>query len=509
MDIKGINFQYNFDITKTYEEEGNWIVEGLCATSDLDLQGDIITQRALELSAKDLEEYSTVLHNHNEDEAIGKVIRSESVEDGLWLKVFISKTVPDIWQKIKEGVLNKFSIRGKVLEAKKTWIEKLQKFVKFILRMKLVEASIVAVPANAKARTLRWYIEKALDEFEKNGGELETMNEKELEELANKNQTDQVDSPSPYIQELGSQEEKQDGNVPEDEEELIEAVDEPDLENTDETKVESTKVDKQENKKSSAESEEIKGFPAPEKLWQEWSEYCKGKSASGTTANELVWDVWVEFCKYKGYPYPYPYPYARPFVPQARLRELISLLDEWIEDEEDPDTKTMLEEIRSILRNLTGERYPYPYPYPYPKPSNRTTKSENLSEEKIEKIGRKISAKRLAELKKLAETLQSLIAELTGETKTNQAEKQEVIKKDELKSETKDEPKEDSSKVSKDIEEKFVNTFENLTKNLLKRIENLENVAGKSQVIKGQEDEEGEAEKGSVWKGVIRPLYEK
>src|SRR3990172_13167261 len=119
--MKPVRFECSIDIHKAYEDEGNWIVEGFAATSDFDLQEDIITQQAIEASAKDLIENSTVLHNHNADEAIGKVEKSEAREGGLWLKIFISKTAPDIWQKITEGVLNKFSIRGKILDAKKEW----------------------------------------------------------------------------------------------------------------------------------------------------------------------------------------------------------------------------------------------------------------------------------------------------------------------------------------------------------------------------------------------------
>ena len=173
--MQPISFECSLDIHKAYEDEGDWIVEGLAATSDFDLQEDIITRQAIENSARDLIENSTVLHNHNPDEAIGKVERSESRDGGLWLKILVSKTVPDTWQKIKEGVLNKFSIRGKILEARKQWIPKLKKYARLIFKMHLLEVSLVAVPANPKAKAVRWYIEKALDEYESDGGEIEEM----------------------------------------------------------------------------------------------------------------------------------------------------------------------------------------------------------------------------------------------------------------------------------------------------------------------------------------------
>lgn len=171
--MQPVGFGCHVEITKAEEAEGNWIVEGFAATSDFDLQGDVITQEAIAASAKDLIENSTVLLNHDTDEAIGKVVASEAREKGLYLKVLVSKTVPEVWQKIKEGVLSKFSIRGRILEARKQWLAKLQKFARMIFKMQLLEVSLVAVPANPKARAMSWYVEKALSDFEAAGGRIE------------------------------------------------------------------------------------------------------------------------------------------------------------------------------------------------------------------------------------------------------------------------------------------------------------------------------------------------
>ncbi len=172
--MRPVNFECPVEITKAYEEGGRWIVEGYAATSDFDMQEDIITEDAIRTSARDLLENSTVLHNHNPDEAIGRVLTSEARSAGLFLKILISKTAGEIWQQVREGVLNKFSVRGKILEARKEWVERLKKFARLILKMRLVEVSLVAVPANPKARAIRWYVEKALDDFETAGGSIET-----------------------------------------------------------------------------------------------------------------------------------------------------------------------------------------------------------------------------------------------------------------------------------------------------------------------------------------------
>lgn len=189
-----INFDANIQITKHYvskseeengdEEEGDWIVEGYAATSDLDSQDEIITEEALKNSANDLIENSTVLFNHDIDISIGRVLESTSEQKGLKVKVLISKTVPHIWKQIQEGVLNKFSIRARVIDAVKKFVEEVGKTVRIIKQMHLLEVSLVPLPANSRAKAIGWYIEKALNEFEAQGGEL-PMNEEEkkLEEL--------------------------------------------------------------------------------------------------------------------------------------------------------------------------------------------------------------------------------------------------------------------------------------------------------------------------------------
>src|SRR3990172_4414598 len=111
------------------------------------------------------------MFNHNDNEPIGRVVESDFDQKGLFLKILISQTVPDTWQKIKEGVLNKFSISAKVIKAAKQFIKELGLVANVITEILLLEASLVSVPANPKAKAIRWYVSKALREFEKEGGE--------------------------------------------------------------------------------------------------------------------------------------------------------------------------------------------------------------------------------------------------------------------------------------------------------------------------------------------------
>jgi len=170
-------FDAILDIKRCLEdEEGRWIVEGFATTADVDSEGRLITEEALEKAQKDLLTYSTILHNHNRDEEIGKVLDVRYIPDeqALWIKAMISKTRPDIWTKVKEGVLSKFSIRGTARQAEKRFDKNLKKEITIIDDIELKEVSLVSVPAQPEARTLAYYIERSLK-----GGEKEMSEEKD------------------------------------------------------------------------------------------------------------------------------------------------------------------------------------------------------------------------------------------------------------------------------------------------------------------------------------------
>ena len=160
--LEKVRFDFPLDIRKQTEESGEFHIVGYAATTDFDMQGDVITDEALMGSSLDLLKNSTVLLNHDIKLPIGKVTKAEFDKHGLLIDVLISKTEPDIIQKIKEGILNKFSIRGEVLEREKKYMPELDRVVNVIKRMSLIEVSLVSVPANPEAKAIGWYISKAL-----------------------------------------------------------------------------------------------------------------------------------------------------------------------------------------------------------------------------------------------------------------------------------------------------------------------------------------------------------
>jgi len=177
---RAVAFDLPISLLKAVEEGGEFHIVGYAATTDFDLQGDVITEEALADSAADLLKNSTVLLNHDLKRPIGRVTKVNFDRNGLLIDALISKTEPEIIQKIKEGVLNKFSIRGQVLERERKFMPELDRTVNVIKKMTLVEVSLVSVPANPEARAVGWYVSKALAEIDQQSQGGTTMSEEQV-----------------------------------------------------------------------------------------------------------------------------------------------------------------------------------------------------------------------------------------------------------------------------------------------------------------------------------------
>ncbi len=161
---KEFKISTDLHITRHADTEGRWIIEGIATTADLDVDGLYISEEALIGAEGDLRKYTTLLYNHDRDKEIGKIleVKYQPEQRALWIKALISKTVPDIWLKIQEEVLNKFSVSGTALDFTEKFVKGLDKVVKYVNQMRLFETSLVTVPADASARTMAFYVEKSM-----------------------------------------------------------------------------------------------------------------------------------------------------------------------------------------------------------------------------------------------------------------------------------------------------------------------------------------------------------
>jgi len=178
---KSLNFEQGFNVKEFSEtEEGNFYIEGSPMTDDLDRQGDIITADA---QNKALEEMvgAPILYNHDKNRHVGTVIEAKMKDNQSWIKGLISKTEKDIIEKIKEGIINSFSI-GYIPD--KWDKQKIKgKMRRILTGVKIYEVSLATIPANPAAKVLGWY-QKTLNEIDRMV-EMTEIEEKELEETEN------------------------------------------------------------------------------------------------------------------------------------------------------------------------------------------------------------------------------------------------------------------------------------------------------------------------------------
>ena len=178
------DFIFTLDIVKALAivKSGDRVVVGYASTYDVDSDNTQITRQALEGAKEDLMTYSTVLFNHDMDRPIGKVIETDVDDVGLLVKIILSKEEDEIWKKIDEGIINKFSIKGRATDLSP--VEGDSQILQ-INKIELFEVSLVSVPANKEAFTISHWIAKSLKR--------EEVIKTKIEETSNKIHTNMKD----------------------------------------------------------------------------------------------------------------------------------------------------------------------------------------------------------------------------------------------------------------------------------------------------------------------------
>lgn len=152
------------------EEDENFIrpkrlIEGIATVADIDDNFIEVTPDALRNAENDLLLRSTILENHDMSRPIGRVLESsfDPLSKSLLIRGFVSMTEDVVWQKIQEGVLNKFSISWRSLDFEEVFDDKLGMNKVVVHDMRIFEVSIVSVPAIAEADLTGW-VERTLRE---------------------------------------------------------------------------------------------------------------------------------------------------------------------------------------------------------------------------------------------------------------------------------------------------------------------------------------------------------
>src|SRR5688572_8884383 len=131
--------------------------EGLLATWDEDLGGDVIHRGAFRESLKALKasgEVLKLLDHHNSwrvRDALGKLLEAKETEEGLWTKWKIVRGVDGdaVLDRLRDGVIDRMSVGFYVDESKEETND--ARVTRHITKGRLVEGSLVIFPMNRAA----------------------------------------------------------------------------------------------------------------------------------------------------------------------------------------------------------------------------------------------------------------------------------------------------------------------------------------------------------------------
>lgn len=162
--------------------DGYIYVEGYASTfGNVDLDGEVVAPDAFNDTLDEYKMNPIILANHNNtvESVVGQTVDAKIDQTGLWVRVKLSNAQDEftsmVRQKVQEGILRAFSIGGLF-----------QYEYPVIKRVKLLEISIVPIPANSYALFSMAKAWKGLDIEERNQ---KTVGGADDLPLADRNQT--------------------------------------------------------------------------------------------------------------------------------------------------------------------------------------------------------------------------------------------------------------------------------------------------------------------------------
>lgn len=176
--------QINISVPFTKFDKANRKVSGFATLNNIDQSGDVLTSEA---SVQAFEQFrGNVREQHDKSKAIGKMVSfqqqdfydksTDKMYSGIYVTAYVSKGAQDTWEKVLDGTLSGFSVKGAIVKQHTEYVPDQDKSVRFIDAYSLEELSLVDSPCNQLANVFS--IEKTAD-----GVEINVTNEVDLENV--------------------------------------------------------------------------------------------------------------------------------------------------------------------------------------------------------------------------------------------------------------------------------------------------------------------------------------
>ncbi len=159
----------DISIPFTKFDKANRRVSGFATLDNVDQSGDVLTAEA---SVNAFETFrGNIREQHDKNKAIGKMVSFEQKDffdpstnkmyNGIYVTAYVSKGAPDTWEKVLDGTLSGFSVKGGILKQHTEYVPDEDRSIRFIDSYSLEELSLVDSPCNQLANVFS--IEKTAD----------------------------------------------------------------------------------------------------------------------------------------------------------------------------------------------------------------------------------------------------------------------------------------------------------------------------------------------------------
>lgn len=176
--------EINISVPFTKFDKANRKVSGFATLDNIDQSGDVLTSEA---SIQAFEQFrGNIREQHDRSKAIGKMVSfqqqdfydksTDKMYSGIYVTAYVSKGAQDTWEKVLDGTLSGFSVKGAIIKQHTEYIPQEDKSIRFIDAYSLEELSLVDSPCNQLANVFS--IEKTAD-----GVEINVTNEVNLENV--------------------------------------------------------------------------------------------------------------------------------------------------------------------------------------------------------------------------------------------------------------------------------------------------------------------------------------
>ena len=168
-------FSMSMELTKVDKE--NRLVSGWASLDNVDLQGDLVLAEA---SQRAFEKFRGNIREMHKNEAVGRMVgfKPETYYDkdgtaykGIYVTAYVSKGAPLTWEKVLDGTLSAFSIKGPIRDSEMDF-SKADRPVRVVKDYELEELSLVDSGGNQYANVVS--IQKVNGEVEVTGMVAET-----------------------------------------------------------------------------------------------------------------------------------------------------------------------------------------------------------------------------------------------------------------------------------------------------------------------------------------------